>query len=201
MPDPSGLGAALQIAGASVSGYLLGSLPTARWAARGSGVDPLVAGEGNPGAANVWRLLGPRAGLTVLAADIGKGALAALAGLWLGGWWAGCSGLVLAMAGHAWPPWSRFRGGRSVACLIGGGLVLAPLPFLIALGVFLLLLRLVGLWRAAAAGLLAYPPLIFFLVSDHWRLIGIGVAYLVLLAAWRLGQRRHALPAGRTGPT
>lgn len=180
----------LQIVGASILGYLLGSIPTARLVAGRSGVDPLVAGEHNPGATNVWRLLGPRAGMVVLAADIGKGVAAAIAGFVVGGWWAGCAGMVLAMAGHAWPPWSRFQGGRSVACLVGGGLVLAPLPFAIALLSFLVLTRPLGLWRAAAVGLLLYPPLFWALTPDRWRLIGIGVAYLVLVAAWTCSARR-----------
>lgn len=184
MPDLTAWQPALPIVGASILGYMLGSIPTARLVAGRSGVDPLVAGERNPGAANVWRLLGPRAGLAVLAADIGKGAVAALAGFVLGGWWAGCAGVVLAMAGHAWPPWSRFQGGRSVACLIGGGLVLGPLAFAIALLLFLVLTRPLGLWRAAAVCLLLYPPLFWVLIPDRWRLIGIGAAYLVLVGAW-----------------
>lgn len=84
-------------------GYLLGSFPSARLVAGRRGVNPLTAGEANPGAVNVWRLLGPRLGEAVLAADIGKGALAGLFGLLLGGWWAACAGVVLAMAGHAGP--------------------------------------------------------------------------------------------------
>ena len=179
MPDLTTWQPVLPIVVASSLGYLLGSIPTARWVARRRGVDPLRAGEGNPGATNVWRLLGPRAGLVVLAADIGKGAVAGSVGLLIGGWWAGCSGLVLAMAGHAWPPWSRFRGGRSVACLIGGGLVIGPLPGAIALCLFLLC-RPAGLWRAAAAGLLLYPPLFWVLTMDRWRVIGIGFASLRL---------------------
>ena len=190
MHDLTALLPPLPILGASILGYLLGSIPTARLVAGRSGVDPLVAGERNPGAANVWRLLGPRAGLSVLSADIAKGVVGALAGLVVGGWWAGCAGMVLTMAGHAWPPWSRFRGGRSVACLIGGGLVLAPLAFAIALLPFLVLTRPLGLWRAAAVGLLLYPPLFGALTPDRWRLIGIGVAYLVLVAAWTRSARR-----------
>jgi glycerol-3-phosphate acyltransferase PlsY len=185
----------LPIVGASFLGYLLGSIPTARWVARRRGLDPLQAGEGNPGATNVWRLLGTRAGLVVLTADIGKGALAAIAGLVIGGWWAGCAGLVLAMAGHAWPPWSGFRGGRSVACLIGGALVVGPLPAAIAICLFLVLRRPIGLWRAAAIGLLSYPPLFWALAVDRWRLVGIGVAYLVLVAAWTLSARRQTAAA------
>ena len=185
----------LPVVAASLIGYLLGSLPTGRWVAGRRGVNPLLAGERNPGAANVWRLLGPRAGLAVLAADIGKGAVAALIGLVLGGWWASCAGVILAMTGHAWPVWSRFRGGRSVACLVGGGLVLDPQAFAVALLVFLVLTRLLGLWRAAAVGMLSYPLFFWLTMAERWRLIGIGTAYLVLVAAWTLSSRRRAAEA------
>jgi glycerol-3-phosphate acyltransferase PlsY len=190
LPEAATWAALPAITGSSVAAYLLGSIPSARWVAGRSGIDPLAAGEGNPGAANVWRLLGPRAGAAVLGLDIGKGAAAALLGLVLGGWWAACAGVVLALVGHAWPPWSRFRGGRGVACLIGGDLILAPLPFTIALLIFGLLLRPARLWRAAAAGLLAYPIVFLLLVPDRWRLIGLGFAYLILLIAWWANKRR-----------
>ncbi|HSP08224.1 MAG TPA: glycerol-3-phosphate acyltransferase [Candidatus Dormibacteraeota bacterium] len=195
MPDPAAGHLALAGVSASVIGYLLGSLPTARWVAGRSNLDPLVAGERNPGAANVWRLLGQRAGISVLAGDIGKGAAAALIGLVLGGWWAACAGAILAMAGHAWPVWSGFRGGRSVACLVGGALVLGPQAFAVALLLFLVLIRLLGIWRAAAVGMLSYPPLFGLLVAERWRLIGIGAAYLVLVAAWTSSTRRRTAQA------
>ncbi|HYM67360.1 MAG TPA: glycerol-3-phosphate acyltransferase [Patescibacteria group bacterium] len=191
---------AWSVGAASAAGYLLGSLPTARWVAGRRGVDPLVAGERNPGATNVWRLGGARAGMAVLAGDVAKGALAGAVGLALGGWWAGCAGVVFAMAGHAWPVWSSFRGGRSVACLVGGGLILSPLAAAIALALFVIVIKLIGLWRAAAAGLLAYPPLFALLAQDRWRLVGIGSAYLVLLAAWRSSSRRASRPAGPIRP-
>lgn len=180
----------LPIALSWLIGYVIGSMPTARWVAGWRGVDPLVAGALNAGATNVWRLLGARAGAVVLVADVTKGAAAALVGLWLGGWWAGCVGLVSAMAGHAWPLWSHLRGGRSVACLIGGGFVLAPLPAALAAALFALALPL-GLWRAASIGLLAYPALFAVLGADRWRMIGIGFAYLTLVAAWTTSVRRQ----------
>lgn len=61
--------------------YALGMLPSARLVARRSGVDIAKEGSGNPGASNVIRLVGWRAGLLVLALDVGKGALAAGVGL------------------------------------------------------------------------------------------------------------------------
>jgi glycerol-3-phosphate acyltransferase PlsY len=143
----------------------------------------LVAGAGNPGAANVWRLAGPRLGLLVFALDAGKSGVGALLGLAIGGWWAGCAGAVGAMAGHAWPPWTRFRGGRAVACLVGGAVVLAPAPGAVAVVIFLVLLPIAGFARGAAAGLLAYPPLFALMVPDRRQLVGLGFAYLVLLLA------------------
>ncbi|MCX6948442.1 MAG: glycerol-3-phosphate acyltransferase, partial [Opitutae bacterium] len=57
-------------------GYLLGSLPFGYWVARAHGVDIFKVGSGNPGATNVKRTLGAKAGNTVLALDVAKGAIA-----------------------------------------------------------------------------------------------------------------------------
>ncbi len=78
-------------------------------------------------------------------------------------------------------------------------MVLGPLPFAFAAVVFGLLAP-AGLWRAAAIGILAYPVLFALLVSDRWRLIGIGLAYLVLVAAWTTSSRRQRVssPAGQS---
>ncbi len=74
--------------------------------------------------------------------------------------------------------------------------MLAPLPAALAAGLFGLGLPL-GLWRAAAIGLLVYPALFAVLVSDHWRMIGIGFAYLTLVAAWTTSvwRQRTSSPA------
>jgi len=173
-----------------IAGYLIGSIPTARLIAARYGHDPLVEGERSAGATNVWRLAGARAGLAVLIIDIAKGVGATFLGLAAGGWWAGCAALLLAMVGHALPPWSRFRGGRSVACLIGGGAVLAPLPFAVSLLLFGILVRPLRLWRAAVAGLLAYPILFGLVEPDRRRLVGVGFLYLVLAGAWTRNARR-----------
>ncbi len=61
---------------AAVAGYLLGSLPFGWLVARANGVDIFKAGSGNPGATNVKRVLGSKAGNTVLVLDILKGAVA-----------------------------------------------------------------------------------------------------------------------------
>ena len=65
--------------------YLLGTLPSAQLVAGRSGVDPTSAGSGNPGATNVYRTAGRRAGLVVFAADVGKGIAAVALGMAIAG--------------------------------------------------------------------------------------------------------------------
>lgn len=120
------LGAAVGI------GYLLGTIPTADVVARragGGAVDLRAAGSGNPGAANALALLGPRAGATVMAGDIGKGALAC----GLGAVVAGAPGAHLAgtasVIGHCYPVWNGFRGGKGVATSVGQCLATFPVYF------------------------------------------------------------------------
>jgi glycerol-3-phosphate acyltransferase PlsY len=93
-------------------------------------------GDRNPGYWNAKESLGRRAAVPVFVGDAAKGAMAAAVGLVLGGpWWLGYVGVAAAMVGHAWPVFAGFRGGRSVLTFVGGMLVLAPLPALIAAAV------------------------------------------------------------------
>ena len=126
-------------------GYLLGSLPTAYLVAQrvgGALADIRSAGDGNAGAANIGRLLGSRWGVFVGALDIAKGAVAVVFFNVLAGSWDTVSGLGLlsgaaAIAGHVWPVWLRFRGGRGAATAVGvtaavltGPVLLIALPAL-----------------------------------------------------------------------
>lgn len=180
---------ASRLAVAAAGGYLLGSLPFAVWIGRAHRVDPRMAGERNPGAMNVWRLAGWRAGLLVLALDQGKGTAAALLGLRWAGWWGSAAAALTAMTGHAWPWWSRFRhGGRSVSVMVGAGPVLAPASALLAAAAGLVALPLAGPRGAAAAALLAYPAAFSLRERDRRRLAAIGTCYLVLLVRNRPGR-------------
>ena len=86
-------------------------------------------GSGNPGATNVWRTLGFKFGIAVALLDIGKGAAAALLGLWVGGDLVGVLAGVAAMIGHWRPLFLGFaRGGKMVATTGGVALAVAPLP-------------------------------------------------------------------------
>ena len=121
-------------------GYVLGTFPTAVLVGRAIGHDPTAEGSGNPGASNVYRIGGARAGLVVFLVDLVKGALAAAAGYALDGRGLAVACGAAAVIGHMFPAQRRFQGGRGVAT--AGGLVLAVWP--------LLLLACVSLWAAVA---------------------------------------------------
>jgi len=130
-------------------GYLLGSISGSLWLGRLRGVDIRSQGSGNAGGTNAFRTQGPWFGLAVGLIDVGKGALAA----WFGGYGlaAGPNALTMALltgaaaaAGHVWPLYHGFRGGKGVAVVIGALLVLWPTALLVLAGVLLLVLTTTG---------------------------------------------------------
>lgn len=106
--------------------YLLGTFPSAHLIARAHGLDITTVGSGNPGASNVTRALGWRAGVWVFVLDAAKGAISAGAGLALWGRPAGYLLGAAAVLGHIAPITRRFRGGKGVAS--GGGVILVLHP-------------------------------------------------------------------------
>src|SRR3954453_3081554 len=110
-----------------VSAYLLGAIPfgylLVRWK---TGGDVRASGSGNIGATNVLRTTGKAAGIATLLLDIGKGYLA----VWLAGrltdhdpLWMSVAALTV-MAGHAYPVFLKFKGGKAVASFVGAFLCL-----------------------------------------------------------------------------
>ena len=138
-------------------GYLLGSIPSALIAGRAiAGIDVREQGSGNAGAANVLRLLGFKAALGVLLADIGKGWLAVvlvsrlrLDALPVDPVWVPLAAGLAAIAGHLWPVYAGFRGGKGVAT--GAGVMLALYPWTVALSAVCFVVA-VALTRRIAVG-------------------------------------------------
>ena len=122
---------------AAITGYILGSLPFGYLVARAHGVDVFKVGSGNPGATNVKRMIGAKAGNTVLVLDVLKGA-AATAWPMLPMLTAprpmvlALIGVVAAVIGHSFSLFTKFRGGKGVATAAGGLVVLMPLACAIA---------------------------------------------------------------------
>ena len=127
-----------------VVGYLIGTFPSAdlmtRWVTRGA-VDLRESGSGNPGGLNAMRVLGRKWGALVMLLDTLKGVIAGFAGLAIGDAAAYAAGTA-AIAGHVWPVWSRFRGGRGVATAGGSFLSVFP-PFFPIAAVFALVVTLI----------------------------------------------------------
>jgi glycerol-3-phosphate acyltransferase PlsY len=142
--------------------YLLGTFPSAAIVARAGGHDVLREGSGNPGASNVARLMGWKAGLLVMVADFSKGALAAGVGLALDGHRGAYLLGVAAVLGHMLPVTRRFKGGKGVAT--GGGVLVVVFPLIVVgLGVVWFMIARV-LKRASIASLViavAFPLLVW----------------------------------------
>jgi glycerol-3-phosphate acyltransferase PlsY len=143
-----------------VLGYLAGSVPFAFLLARRAGVDVRVAGSGNVGAANVLRTAGVWSAILVMAFDVGKGALAvALAHLSNAGSATAAAAGAAAVVGHIYPVWLRFHGGKGVAVAAGVFAVLAPMATALALGLFLVIVRITRyISLGSIAATIALPP-------------------------------------------
>jgi acyl phosphate:glycerol-3-phosphate acyltransferase len=159
--------------------YLLGTFPAAGLVARATGHDVLREGSGNPGASNVYRLAGWKAGLVVFLADVGKGAIASGVGLALAGH-AGAYLLGLAaVVGHMLPVTRRFKGGRGVATAGGALIVLFPLIAL-ALGVVWFLIARV-LRKASVASIVVVAAFPVLVAAAGGTLLDISVTTVLAL--------------------
>jgi glycerol-3-phosphate acyltransferase PlsY len=119
--------------------YLLGSIPFGYLLTRlKTGRDVRASGSGNIGATNVLRTAGRTLGVATLVLDAAKGALAVvLAEAWTSGDAAWMSWAALAAAaGHVFPVFLQFRGGKAVATFAGAFGYLMPLPLLATVVVF-----------------------------------------------------------------
>lgn len=134
-----------------LAGYLIGSLPTAVLVSRmAAGIDIRQHGDNNPGATNIFRIMGEKWGIVVLAIDMLKGVMAVfipvlfhlndsafysftLLQLAVG---------FAAIMGHLFPCWTKFKGGKGIATLMGVVIALKPL-LAFSFGIVLLLLFLI----------------------------------------------------------
>jgi glycerol-3-phosphate acyltransferase PlsY len=159
--------------------WLLGTFPSAQLVARAHGRDILEEGSGNPGASNVGRLLGWKAGALVLALDFAKGAIAAGAGMVIGGRPGAFILGAAAIVGHTVPLYRK--GGKGVAAAGGALVVLYPL-IVAGLAVFWFVVARV-LHKASLASLLAtilFPIAVLVLGFDRWE-VGVVTALAVLV--------------------
>ena len=121
----------------AAAGYLAGSIPFGLLLARAVGVDLRKVGSGNIGATNVFRV-NKALGVLAFVLDALKGFLPAFAAVWVSGapGWLGLAWGAAAVAGHNWPVWLGFKGGKGVSTSVGMLLGVAPAAAGIGLAVF-----------------------------------------------------------------
>ena len=169
-----------------VLGYLLGSIPTGWLAGRWlKGIDLREIGSGSTGATNVLRHVGKGPALVVFLIDVGKGAAAVWIArtLGLGDWIQVLAGLT-ALAGHIWPVWLGFKGGKAVATGLGLFLGLAWPVGLASFGVFMAVFSLSRL--VSLASVLAAISLPLLMAAGSGSTANLVVALVaMLLVLWR----------------
>jgi acyl phosphate:glycerol-3-phosphate acyltransferase len=166
--------------------YLVGTFPTAQVVAGRRGIDPTRSGSGNPGATNVARTAGRRAGAATLVGDLLKGALAAGVGWAVGGHALGVACGVAAVVGHVLPVTRRFRGGKGVATGAGMALVLFPLAFAVAVVAFAVVVaatRTVSL--ASIVAVLVLPAAAWAFGAPGGEVAALAVSAVLVVVAHR----------------
>lgn len=121
--------------------YLLGSIPFGWIVGKFYGIDVRKAGSGNIGFTNVWRLTGVLPASIVLFLDIAKGWLSVFYAYSLGGEKYAIAGIIGALVGHLFPLYLKFKGGKGVATGLGICLYINPLMTIIAILLFLLVVK------------------------------------------------------------
>ena len=170
--------------------YLLGSISWGLIIGKvRRGIDVREYGSGATGTTNVLRTLGPRVAAVVMVADISKGAVAVLlAKLLIDAPLAEALAGVLVIAGHNWPVFSRFQGGRGVTAAVGALAVMYPVAAAGAAAVFVstvLVSRYVSLGSvlSIAAAMIAIPILVATGLAPWEYIIYVGVGGPIIL--WR----------------
>ena len=192
------LGAALILVG-----YLLGSVPFAYLTTRVlSGQDIRKTGTGNVGALNVYQNAGVLAGVGVLAADVAKGAAAVLIPVWYGTPdWVSYAAGAAAVAGHNWPVFLRFRGGKGAATILGVGLALAPYLALISLAPILIAVATIRNIVVGVAAAFVLFNVLIIATGEPASLVGVCIALTMLVVGGYLaktfGQVTRALRSRR----
>ena len=170
--------------------YLLGSIPFGLMVSRFlKGPDPRTLGSGNLGAANLYRLLGLKAGALTFLGDALKGALPVLlASFWLslpGAWQDSAVAVVggAAVLGHVFPIYLQFKGGKGVATALGVVTAVSPWAALTLVLVYILALAKTRIFSLSALICAWLLPLAMglFAASKPYLLLAGFLSALVLV--------------------
>jgi len=168
-----------------VAAYLAGSVASAIIVCRMLALpDPREGGSGNPGATNVLRLGGKKAAALTLAGDVAKGLVPVLVANLMGldPWVTGACAIA-AFAGHLYPIFFGFKGGKGYATALG---VIAGLSTTTFVAVGLTWLAVAGIWRyssLAALASIALTPVYAWFLTGHveWTIATVTIAVFVFI--------------------
>lgn len=175
-----------------LTAYLLGSIPSSVWIGKiFYGIDVREHGSGNAGTTNTIRILGYKAGIPVFIIDALKGWFAVFMAKIVFGYfpmlvmpeYMTFVAAVAVVFGHIFPIFAGFRGGKGVATLLGVGFGLIPLPALIALGIFILVLLCFGYVSLASITASVTLPFVtyFFVMPDNFILLLLTIAVAIFV--------------------
>jgi acyl phosphate:glycerol-3-phosphate acyltransferase len=167
-----------------VGAYLLGSVPFGVVVSRLFGLaDPRSIGSGNIGATNILRSGSKAAALLTLLLDALKGTVAVLLAGGLGGEDAAQLAALGAFAGHVWPLYLTFKGGKGVATLLGILVALSPIVGLVAALTWLLTAVVSRLSSLAAIVAAVATPMGAALLGQGDKVVLLIVLSVILI--WR----------------
>jgi len=180
--------------------YLLGSIPTAYLFSRlVKKVDIRNEGSGNIGGMNAYRIAGLVPGILTVLIDAIKGALAVLIVLFFSGdlpvvFICG----FLAVAGHNYSLFMKFRGGKGLATTLGLFVVISPVSILFAILCAVILTLILKDINTAFGSAALTIPVIVWLQYQHWGwfFFGLSLAIVIVIKhipdyrAYAQGRRR-----------
>jgi glycerol-3-phosphate acyltransferase PlsY len=194
------------LVGCILAGYLFGSIPSGYIVVKAfTGQDVRKIGSGRTGGTNVLRVpgAGRKAFVLTICGDIGKGALAVLAGRIIAGDIGQLIAGFFALVGNNWSLFLRGQGGAGVMTTVGTLLVISPLPPLLFAPIPLLVIRLthtssLGSLTAAVGGILLYLALAALNIEPWGHLVYVSAIGLLLIVVHVPNIQR--LLAGRERP-
>ncbi|HCI28750.1 MAG TPA: glycerol-3-phosphate 1-O-acyltransferase PlsY [Fervidobacterium sp.] len=158
----------MQVFWAAVVGYLIGSIPFSYIIPKVKGVDITKVGSGNVGGTNVLRTLGIAAGALSMFLDIIKAVAAVLIFKTFGEGPMVMAG-AMAVIGHCFSPFLKFKGGKGVATTLGTFFAIFPQAGLFSLGIFITVVALTEyVSLASITGLIAGTIFALVFHKSYW---------------------------------
>lgn len=180
----------LEIIAILIASYLIGSITTGDVVARIKKVNLRGHGSGNVGATNAFRTMGSTSGIIVLVGDALKGVIAVLLGNLVGkipgiGIDLNIFAGICAIAGHNWPIFAGFKGGKGIAVTLG--VVIAMTPNILIVLVPAWIIVFVSFGYVSLASLVAvfiYPFTVYwFYPNDIFKLL--FTIFIAIMAIYR----------------